>query len=433
MVLALDDEVPAAVVDGIAGRRTDGRHLGRSTWAPSGDRGRRRAVPQPARRSSPRASTPTLVLLRHGESEWIVENRFQGQAETPLSATAAARRPSPGTASLDPTAPLAARARMDGRWRSSTRRSPARRRPRAPSRARSPQRGRARAARHRAAERGILEIGQGEWEGVTTTRSPAAGRPSSRPGADAHGRTSRPAARRPRRSRRGSARRSAAVLERLGRDYPRGTVDRPQVGGYAGVSPQAGQPWSILVGHDGVFKVVLLTVFDLPLTRFWMFTMALTGITVSSSAVAVRCCGRQPDRAPGVAPRRGRRRRRSAGSERARSRATWATTAARTREARRRPASRRRRRGRRRTSRSSEIRRRRVASRTASRRAPPRCDPRVGRLDLRVGDGLEVRPGPRVPARRAWPRTRRPSGWAAGPKPNREAAREHRSARRRPG
>ena len=28
-----------------------------------------------------------LVLIRHGESEFIVEGRFQGQAETPLSPT----------------------------------------------------------------------------------------------------------------------------------------------------------------------------------------------------------------------------------------------------------------------------------------------------------------------------------------------------------
>ena len=27
----------------------------------------------------------TLVLLRHGESQFIIEGRFQGQAETPLS------------------------------------------------------------------------------------------------------------------------------------------------------------------------------------------------------------------------------------------------------------------------------------------------------------------------------------------------------------
>jgi broad specificity phosphatase PhoE len=70
------------------------------------------------------------------------------------------------------------------------------------------------------------------------------------------------------------------VLERLGRDYPRGSLDRPQVGGYAGAGHQANQPWSILVGHDGVFKVTLLTLFGLPLTHFWMFTMGLTGITV---------------------------------------------------------------------------------------------------------------------------------------------------------
>jgi broad specificity phosphatase PhoE len=34
------------------------------------------------------------------------------------------------------------------------------------------------------------------------------------------------------------------------------------------------------VGHDGVFKVTMLTLFGLPLEHFWMFTMALTGITV---------------------------------------------------------------------------------------------------------------------------------------------------------
>jgi broad specificity phosphatase PhoE len=35
-----------------------------------------------------------------------------------------------------------------------------------------------------------------------------------------------------------------------------------------------------VVGHDGVFKIVLLTLFDLPLDRFWMFTFALCGITI---------------------------------------------------------------------------------------------------------------------------------------------------------
>ncbi len=46
------------------------------------------------------------------------------------------------------------------------------------------------------------------------------------------------------------------------------------------MGPGAGQPWTVIVGHDGVFKVTLLTLFGLPLTHFWMFTMGLTGITV---------------------------------------------------------------------------------------------------------------------------------------------------------
>ncbi len=35
-----------------------------------------------------------------------------------------------------------------------------------------------------------------------------------------------------------------------------------------------------MVAHDGVFKVVLLTLFDLPLDRFWMWSMDLCGISV---------------------------------------------------------------------------------------------------------------------------------------------------------
>ena len=44
--------------------------------------------------------------------------------------------------------------------------------------------------------------------------------------------------------------------------------------------PEVDQPWSIVVGHDGIFKVALLTLFDLPLDRFWMWSMDLCGISV---------------------------------------------------------------------------------------------------------------------------------------------------------
>ncbi len=62
-----------------------------------------------------------------------------------------------------------------------------------------------------------------------------------------------------------------------GRD-PSPPIERDQVLGY-GVEP-SGQPWSILVGHDGVFKIVLLRLFGIPLDRFWTFSFALCGISV---------------------------------------------------------------------------------------------------------------------------------------------------------
>jgi probable phosphoglycerate mutase len=232
----------------------------------------------------PEGLDATLVLLRHGETEWILEQRFQGQSETPLSATgrqqamlaglrlahphAAPSLPVPGGRPLEivhsPLArtaataqavadAIAAAAEADGTGPSTTVIRP---------------------------EPGLLEIGQGEWEGVhqdeIVRRWPEviAGwrrRPweTWAPGGESPAAVQarlRPAL--------------AGILDRLGRDYPRGTLDRPQVHGYAGGGAQADQPWSILVGHDGMFKVAMLTLFDLPLTHFWMFTMALTGITV---------------------------------------------------------------------------------------------------------------------------------------------------------
>ena len=70
----------------------------------------------------------------------------------------------------------------------------------------------------------------------------------------------------------------AAMLARLGDGRAPGTLDRPQVAGYG--DPVLDHPWSIVVGHDGVFKVVLLTLFDLPLDRFWMWSTDLCGISV---------------------------------------------------------------------------------------------------------------------------------------------------------
>ena len=68
------------------------------------------------------------------------------------------------------------------------------------------------------------------------------------------------------------------MLARLAVGGVPGSLDRSQVGGYE--DAPATHPWSIVVGHDGIFKVLLLTLFDLPLERFWMWAMDLAAITV---------------------------------------------------------------------------------------------------------------------------------------------------------
>jgi broad specificity phosphatase PhoE len=232
----------------------------------------------------PEGLDATLVLLRHGESEWIVQGLFQGQSETPLSpmghrqAELAAARlarphdppalPVPGGRPLEIVhSPLARTAATAQAVADAIARDAAAGGGPVPDVPVRP-------------EPGILEIGQGEWEGVhqdeIARRWPEVlggwrRRPweTWAPGGESIITVQervRPALGR--------------VLERLGRDYPRGTVDRPQVHGYAGAGGAGDQPWSILVGHDGVFKVTMLTLFGLPLTHFWMFTMGLTGITV---------------------------------------------------------------------------------------------------------------------------------------------------------
>lgn len=223
----------------------------------------------------------TLVLVRHGESEWIVEGRFQGQGDSPLTdrgrrqALLTARRiarrarrpvlPLPAGAPLSivhsplsrttETATLIARAVNGGRGDDAV----AMPVPLLP-------------------EPGLLEIGQGEWEGL--------------PGAEIverwgdlleHWRRDPLAAWAP-----GGERlhdvdaRARAGLRRVLADLA--TVAEPPVPGRSQVLGYADgtgtEPWSILVAHDGVLKVTLLALLGLPLDRFWTLPFALCGISV---------------------------------------------------------------------------------------------------------------------------------------------------------
>jgi len=214
----------------------------------------------------------TLVLVRHGESEFIVEGRFQGQADTPLSATGLRQaalvaerlaHPYDPPALPVPTGPLREIVH-----------SPLRRTAQTAEAILTQMRG----APPARPEPGLLEIGQGEWEGLHRDeitarygeilaqwrRTPmTAWAPGGESISQVQARL-RPAL--------------AGILARLAEGGVPGTLDRSHVAGY--MDEALTDPWSIAIGHDGVFKVALLTLFDLPLERFWMWTMDLAAITV---------------------------------------------------------------------------------------------------------------------------------------------------------
>ena len=212
------------------GRRVDPQRTtrsstsGRSASAASGDRGQ----PRPTGTALiPEGLDATLVLLRHGESEWIREGRFQGQAETPLSDTGrrqaalagerlaasarladAARSPrgrpleivhSPLARTTETAALVAAAIAAGGAEPATARPCPC-----------DPSPGSSRSGRATGRARHHDEIARRWTAELARVAAPAVTRRGRR------------AASRSPRSRRASRPALAAILERLGRDYPAG-------------------------------------------------------------------------------------------------------------------------------------------------------------------------------------------------------------------
>jgi phosphoserine phosphatase len=250
-------------------------------------------VDDPARRAALSAAVtdePPLIpagleavvaFVRHGESELVAQGRFQGQADSPLTelgrrqALLTARRI--GRRTRRPALPLPA-----GAPHAIVHSPLLRTAETAALIARAVSGGRGDAALAAPVplvpEPGLLEIGQGEWEGLpgqeivdrwgdvlaAWRREPlTAWAPGGESLAAVDARV-RPALRQ--------------LLADLAIAEPAAAASRSQVLGYADLPSD--EPWSIVVGHDGVFKVALLALLDLPLARFWMLPFALCGISV---------------------------------------------------------------------------------------------------------------------------------------------------------
>jgi broad specificity phosphatase PhoE len=218
-----------------------------------------------------------LVLLRHGETEFIVDRRFQGQMEAPLSelgeqqAVLAGRRLSDVTAS--PPLPVPAgppfaivhsplgRTTMTTElavaemWASDMDVPPLR------------------------ADRGFTEIGQGEWEGLTDVQITERFGDSLANWRRWPARFHAPGGE----SLDDVRARVEAALRRLLTDLAAGTEpgthDRSQVLGYEDESHDR-RRWALIVGHGGVFRVVTCVLLGLPMDHFWNFDFGLAAITV---------------------------------------------------------------------------------------------------------------------------------------------------------
>lgn len=235
--------------------------------------------------SLPLSLAATLVLVRHGESTWIAEGRFQGRLDPPLSplgerqaelvATRLAQRGEQTPLPIPAGAPVAI-------WHSPLARAAA-------------------TARSIADQQPLVvpvrpldeltEIAQGEWEGLPATEvtSRWADQLASwrRTPMTAHAPGGEPL---PAAATRVSAA-LAAVVEALaaagssealaGSDAA--TPDFEPVPGYPNPPLPDGarpEPWAIVVAHDGIFRLALMTLVGVNLERFWSFPFNLCSITV---------------------------------------------------------------------------------------------------------------------------------------------------------
>jgi len=233
----------------------------------------------------------SLVLVRHGESTYVAEGRFQGRHDPPLSplgerqaALVAARLASRNEGSPLPIPARAARAI----WH-----SPLRRAAETAAAIGEQQRGTP-AVRP---EVGLTELAQGEWEGLlhseVSTRWPTELAAWRRDPLHEHapgGEALLDAAERVRRALRSLLDDLSAAQGQGQRSYTERSVTEPPsppgvaVPGYpaAPANEAATEPWVVLVAHDGIFRLALMTLLGLDYERFWSFPFSLCAITVVS-------------------------------------------------------------------------------------------------------------------------------------------------------
>ena len=229
---------------------------------------------------------PTLLaLVRHGESAWIAEGRFQGQGDPPLSDVGLRQATAVGARLAAPAAvpslplpdapPLAI-------WHSPLRR--------AAQTAVAVHEARAADAPLRPLET-LKEVGQGEWEGLThdevRLRWPhelTAWRDDPMHHHAPGGESLSEARERVRRARQTIL----GVGEVTAGDEGVGRAPAEPVLGYERTFGAGDGPvWSIVVAHDGILRLLMLDLLDIGIEHFWSFPLALASVSVLDLSAGV--------------------------------------------------------------------------------------------------------------------------------------------------
>lgn len=236
----------------------------------------------------PVALSATLVLVRHGESTYIAEGRFQGRQDPPLSELGARQVRFVGKrlARRDWGTPLPIPLRAPlGIWHSPL--------------TRAADTARAIADNHPApiplhATDALTEIAQGEWEGVPAdevrARWPAELESWRRMPTRNNAPGGEPLLSAAARVRQALAEVVTALADADGSAEPSAdraaavaAIQHDPVPGYPSSLPAqalAIEPWAVLVAHDGIFRLALMSLLAVPYERFWSFPFNLCGITV---------------------------------------------------------------------------------------------------------------------------------------------------------
>jgi len=229
-------------------------------------------------------SQPTiLALVRHGESEWIAEGRFQGRGDSPLSDVGLRQAAAVGSR-------LAAPAEMPSLpvpdyppaaiWHSPLRR--------ATQTAQAVHEAREADAPLRPLDL-LLELAQGEWEGLTHDEVRERYPDELTAWRDDPLNNHAPG---------GEALRDALLRARQARQTILGGDEEADAGdgrapaepvlGYERAFEGTGGPvWTIAVAHDGVLRLMMLDLLGIGIEHFWSFPLALASVTVLDLSAGV--------------------------------------------------------------------------------------------------------------------------------------------------